>query len=540
MDVPLPFFMGKYMGAIIGTGARRKSMQGQAEQSGIAYKTCAILFGGIGGASAGFLKSQIEYGGKVFRLKLLCSIDSDPVACRNHDSITGENTSVVMDLFTREMYMAWHGHEPAADWREAEPWDLWVAFGYQIPFFLFTSPPCKGLSALLPKEASESAQYQALNQLTERGIDLALRACLEYGGGVPAIIGLENVPRIQTRGKHLLKKINTRLKNAGFAVNMRADHNLGEIGGLGQNRLRFLVMARDEVQVPNFVLYPPKKGLKTIGEVLEQLPPPGDLEHGGPMHREPRLTWKVAMRLALIEAGKDWRSLNKLDWEKYRIHYEPRSGALAVEDWNKPCRTVSGTPGPGRSNGAAAVSDYRLNYKNSTHGNIYRIVPMSETGPTVTGAVGPNNGAICVADPKVESYDNRNISVFRIVRDDEGHASGSFVNSSDGIPGDNDRGVWFIISPDGTRHRPLTTYELAMLQGFDTHLPDGRPFQLEGCTDASAREYIGNAVPVTSAEAMGNTILLAAAQAEYREGFSLGYETIWVTPAEEAEPIYIH
>ncbi|MEF3304201.1 DNA cytosine methyltransferase [Paenibacillus sp. GYB003] len=537
MDVPLPFFMGVLMGAIIGAAARRK-VQGPSQQSGIAYKTCAVLFGGIGGASAGFLKSQIEYGGQIYRLKLLCSIDSDPVACRNHDSITGENTSVVMDLFTREMYKAWHGHEPPAGWREAEPWDLWVAFGYQIPFFLFTSPPCKGLSALLPKEASESAQYQALNQLTEHGIDLALRACLEYGGGVPAIIGLENVPRIQTRGRQLLKRIDDRLKNTGFAVNMRADHNLGEIGGLGQNRLRFLVMARDEAQVPNFVTYPLKKGLKTIGEVLEKLPPPGDLEHGGPMHREPRLTWKVAMRLALIEAGKDWRSLNKLYWSKYRIQYEPRSGALAVEDWNKPCRTVSGTPGPGRSNGAAAVADYRLNYKNSTHGNIYRVVRMTETGPTVTGAVGPNNGAICVADPNVKSCDNRNI--YRIIRDVEGATTDSIIISSEEIPGDNDRGVWFIIAPDGTRHRPLTTYELAILQGFDTHLPDRRPFQLEGCTDASAREYIGNAVPVTAAEAMGNSILLAAAQAEYREGFSLGYETIWVSPDEEAEPIHIH
>lgn len=137
-------------------------------------RTAAILFGGIGGASAGYMRSKIEYGGK-----LLCSIDYDPVACLNHDTITGENTAVVMDLFTREQYIDWHGHEPPPEWREVTPWDMWVSFCYQIPYFLFTSPPCKGLSALLPKESAESKKYQALNQLTLRGIDLALRACQE-------------------------------------------------------------------------------------------------------------------------------------------------------------------------------------------------------------------------------------------------------------------------------------------------------------------------------------------------------------------------
>lgn len=59
-------------------------------QNNVQIKTAAVLFGGIGGESAGLLRSQIEYGGKLYRFKLLCSIDSDPIANLNHDLITGE------------------------------------------------------------------------------------------------------------------------------------------------------------------------------------------------------------------------------------------------------------------------------------------------------------------------------------------------------------------------------------------------------------------------------------------------------------------
>jgi site-specific DNA-cytosine methylase len=86
------------------------------------------------------------------------------------------------------------------------------------------------------------------------------------------------------------------------------------------------------------------------------------------------------------------------------------------------------------------------------------------------------------------------------------HASAAAV-ADPRIPDDQESGVWVIIAEDGTWHRPLTTYELAMLQGFPTHLPDGRPFQLEGCSDARWRERIGNAVPPQAAQAIAETIL---------------------------------
>lgn len=553
----------------------------------IIYKTAAFLFAGIGGATAGAMRSTVEYGGKVYKFKVLCSIDNDPVACRNHDQICGEKTSVVMDLFKRWQYKAWHGHEPPETWRETTPWDIWQAFKEQVPFFLFLSPPCKGLSGLLPSDKAASAQYQALNFLTVHGLEMALQACLEYGGAIPAVIQLENVPRITSRGEPLLKQILKMLKKYGYEVSVRSDHNLGTIGGLGQNRVRFLLKARDPKQIPNVIYYPEAKPMKSIGEVLGPLPAPGDTVAGGPMNRLQQLQWKTWMRLALILAGGDWRDLNKVDWKNLRIAHEPRRGAYEVADWNEPSRAVTSTAGPGRSNGVAAVSDPRLHINSEGKTNILRIQSVDEQSSCITGAAGPYQGGASIADPALKESPSRHPAAYRVVRVDEVapcvtgtrfgsgaiaiadpslkcspradsygvqhwdqpaktvigsadiHASAAAV-ADPRIPKDNEQGVWVIIAQDGTWHRPLTTYELAMLQNFPTHLPDGRPFQLEGCNDAKAREYIGNAVPPGAEEAMGNVILMAAAEAEAGISFQLSWNPVWVAPGEEQRPTVLH
>ncbi|MNB95458.1 C-5 cytosine-specific DNA methylase [compost metagenome] len=667
--------------------------------SNIRYKTAAFLFAGIGGATAGAMRSTVEYAGKVYKFKVLCAIDNDPVACRNHDLITGEETSVCMDLFQRWQYVAWHGKQPPEDWREATPWDIWLAFKEQVPFFLFLSPPCKGLSGLLPSDKAASDKYQALNYLTVHGLEITLQACLEYGGSIPAVIQLENVPRITSRGKPLLRQIVKMLKKFGYEVSIRADHNLGTIGGLGQSRVRFLLMARDPKQIPNTIYYPDTKPMKSIGDVIGSLPAPGDIVAGGPLHRLPRLQWKTWMRLALIPAGGDWRDLNKVDYQNLRVVHEPRRGAWEVADWDEPSRAVTSTAGPGRSNGVTAVSDPRLQINGNGKTNLFRMQNYEESATCVTGAIGPNQGAGCIADPRLQERAGRHPAAYRVVRADEAapcvtgtrfgsgaiaiadpmvkttlhpdsygvqewdataktvrsanrimQAAGSIadpriparpgrytdkfrmqatdepaatvtgvtdvqsgaqliadpkvnksfhngtykvsdwseasptvttgsVSAGSGkvisdpriksapradtmgvqawdhygktitgsmdvhagaaaiadprIPEDSEAGVWVIIAQDGTWHRPLTTYELAMLQSFPSHLPDGRPFQLEGCSDAKAREYIGNAVPRDAEEEMGDVILLAGAEAEAGIGFTLSLNPVWVSPDEE-------
>jgi site-specific DNA-cytosine methylase len=626
--------------------------------------TVAHLFGGIGGGSLGFNGARGEYMGGVGRFRTLCSVDADPVACRNYEAITG-GKAVCMDLFSKQQYRDFHGKEPSSDWCEASPGDLWDAFGGEVPDVIFTSPPCKGFSGLLPEKSAKTKKYQALNLLTIRGIELTLAACREYGGELPTLFLLENVPRIMTRGKKILDRIKQVLRAAGYAVSDNT-HDCGELGGLGQRRKRYLLIARNEQKMPNFVYQPAKKPLKTIGDVIGPLPFPGDTAAAGPLHKLPNLEWKTWLRLALIPAGGDWRDLNNLDWQNYRIEHEPRRGAWAVEDWNETAGTVTGGAGPGRSNGVSAVSDPRLQLnEDNTHRSIYRMSQWDETSQTITGAVGPNNGAVCIDDPRLQERDGRHPGVYRVVRfnepapcvtgtrfgsgalaisdprcktelhpdsygvqywDDTAKSvrsanrimqsaasiadprlndrggqrrsngypvrnwneqaftitgedslgsggqsiqdprlgcaprsgsygvmawdetattvtgsgdvhSGAAAVADPRIPADNDRGVYLIIAQDGTWHRPLTTFELAMLQGFPVRLPNGKPFQLVGSSDAKAREYIGNAVPPDAGKAMGTVMLVALMAAQAGETFSLSFDAVWVREGEQRAPV---
>jgi len=399
-------------------------------------KTLAVLFGGIGGFSAGAIRAKVEYGGRVYKYKLLVSIDCDPVACLNHDIITGEKTVVVMDLFSRKQYIAFHGKEPTSEWREVTPWDIWESFGRQVPNTVFLSPPCKGLSGLLPEESAKSEKYQALNELTVRGIELVLVACDTYGGGqVPDIIHFENVPRITSRGKHLLRQIRNLLKKYSYAVNMNPKHNLGEIGGLGQKRLRFLIMARQEKKIPNPIYLPQKKRLRSIGDIIGPLPLPGDTDSCGWMHRIPKLQWKTWVRLALIPAGGDWRDLQRdcyaniyqvvpfdypaptvtgshrpnngaISMADPRINYNPRVGAFKIQNWDKTGPTITASTRTGGSNGISGVADPRIENVQG-YGNKYRVTRYDDPAPTVTGSrIG--SGAVIVSDMRVgQGYSNK-------------------------------------------------------------------------------------------------------------------------------------
>jgi site-specific DNA-cytosine methylase len=84
----------------------------------------------------------------------------------------------------------------------------------------------------------------------------------------------ENVPRIATRGRHLLDQIVGLLRAYGYAV-AETTHDCGELGGLAQSRKRFLLVARHMEKVPPFLYEPDKKPLRAVGDVLGKMPLPG-------------------------------------------------------------------------------------------------------------------------------------------------------------------------------------------------------------------------------------------------------------------------
>jgi len=568
---------------------------------------------GLGGGAKGFNRAKPVVGNMQAEWLCVGGVDVDPAGLRDFQRLAGI-PGTLMDLFTREQYTAFHGVEPPAEWREATAEDVRRAANNQDPDAVFISSPCKGASGLLSETMSLTPKYQALNELTLRFVWLM---CEAWKHNPVSLIVFENVPRLATRGRHLLDQIGKLLEFYGYAV-AETTHDCGVIGGLAQSRKRFLLVARHIEKVPPFLYEPEKKTLKSVGSILGRMPMAGDVEAAGPMHRVPALQWKTWVRLALVEAGKDWRCLNDLAIEDGYLRDliivpQFRDGFLGVHEWNETAGTVAARSGP--TNGKFSVADPRaragaLQYQQygvrrwdetsgavigvkspgqgtfsvadprdpgighakynvaqwdgvsrtvisgsttgqgafaiqdprhmgaAKHSNEFRIVPYERATQTVTSAHGTGQ---CVADPRPGMAKEKGDAYltgghYGVVGFDQPagavsasacHDNGRWSVADPRMPTATDRLTCIITSLDGTWHRPFTTLELAALQSL---VDPEEQLELDGLSDQSWRERIGNAVPPAAAEAiahvMGTTLLLAAAG----ETFMLNSMPIWVRP----------
>ncbi|OHP33806.1 DNA methyltransferase [Pseudomonas sp. HMSC060F12] len=531
----------------------------------------------MGGGAKGFNRSRPRVGNVEAHWECLGGIDVDAGVLRDFAKLAGV-PGTQLDLFTRDQYIRFHGKEPPADWREATPEDIRRAAGGKRPDCVFISSPCKGASGLLSEEKAKTPRYQALNELTLRCIWLMGEAWAD--DPVP-LIAFENVPRLATRGRHLLDQIGQLLGHYGFA-NAETTHDCGELGGLAQSRKRFLLVARNIEKVPAFLYEPEKKSLRAVGDILGRMPLPGDIEAAGPMHRVPSLQWRTWVRLALVRAGSDWRSLNELAIEDGHLRDlvivpEYRSGYMGVHGWDDTAGTIAGRSGP--TNGAFSVADPRYRQaSNWNHGQQFGVIRWAESAPTIPGQTTPGQGTFSVADPRPNW--NRHSGNYRVIRYDQpagtiiaggkgvqggqqsvadprilhrgkgdnyltgGHYgvigfnqhsgaiaassrydSGRFSVADPRIPAADERLTCIIRSLDGTWHRPFTTLEKAALQSL---VEPEEYLVLDGMSDKDWSERIGNAVPPHAAEAiadvMGTTLLLA----EQGETFRLSKTPIWV------------
>lgn len=538
---------------------------------------------GLGGGAKGFNRARPRVGNVEAQWECLGGIDVDPAGLADFSRLAGV-PGTLLDLFTRDQYIRFHGKEPPAGWREATPEDIRRAAGGRRPDAVFISSPCKGASGLLSEKMSLTPKYQALNELTLRCIWLMGEAWAD--DPVPLIV-FENVPRLASRGRHLLDQINSLLGGFGYAV-AETTHDCGELGGLAQSRKRFLLVARHVEKVPPFLYEPEKKSLRAVGDILGRMPLPGDIDAAGPMHRVPSLQWKTWVRLALVEAGSDWRSLNKLAIEDGHLRDlvivpEYRSGYMGVHGWDDTASTIAGRSGP--TNGAFSVADPRYRQAaNWNHGQQFGVIRWAESAPTIPGQTMPGQGTFSVADPRPNW--NRHSGNYRVIRYDQpagtiiaggkgvqggqqsvadprilhrgkgdnyltgGHYgvigfnqhsgaiaassrydSGRFSVADPRIPAADERLTCIIRSLDGTWHRPFTTLEKAALQSL---VEPEEYLVLDGMSDKDWSERIGNAVPPAAAEAiagvMGTTLLLA----EAGETFMLSNTPIWVRPVAVA------
>ncbi|MER1077208.1 DNA cytosine methyltransferase [Pseudomonas aeruginosa] len=356
---------------------------------------------GLGGGAAGFNRARPRVGNVEAEWVCLGGIDVDPAGLRDFERLAGV-PGTLLDLFTRDQYIRFHGTEPPAGWREATPEDIRRAAGGRRPDAVFISSPCKGASGLLSEKMSLTPKYQALNELTLRCIWLMGEAWAD--DPVPLIV-FENVPRLASRGRHLLDQICQLLGGFGYAV-AETTHDCGELGGLAQSRKRFLLVARHVEKVPPFLYEPEKKSLRAVGDILGRMPLPGDIEAAGPMHRVPSLQWKTWVRLALVRAGSDWRSLNDLAVEDGYLRDliivpEYHRGVLGVNHWGDSCGVVAGASRP--MNGRFSVADPRAP-ANALQYQQYGVRRWTDASGAIIGVKSPGQGTYSVADPRGQSF----------------------------------------------------------------------------------------------------------------------------------------
>lgn len=367
------------------------------------------LFCGLGGGAKGFNAGEARVGAMEAEFRCIGGVDNDAAAIADFGRAAG-TPGTVLDMFSREQFEAFHGREPSADWQEATPEDIQRAAGGERPHIVFLSAPCKGFSGLLSQTRSTTPKYQALNGLTLRGVWLMLEA---WRDDPPELVIFENVPRIANRGRPLLDQIGALLEAYGYAV-AETTHDCGELGGLAQSRKRFLLVARHQEKVPAFLYEPTKRPLAAVGDILGRMPLPGD-PGAGPMHRVPRLQWKTWVRLAFVEAGSDWRSLNRLAVEDgqlrdYLIVPDMHGGTYGVRGWGQSVGTVTGNARP--VTGAFSVADPR--YDGQDYG-AYGVLDWQSSTGVVTGQRSPGQGKFSVADPRHHGAPKHN-NCFRVVR----------------------------------------------------------------------------------------------------------------------------
>lgn len=472
--------------------------------------TYGALFAGIGGMSRGFLDAGFAQS---------FAVDFDAGAAAAHLTICGEPCTV-------------------ADLSTMQPHEL-RALSARRPDVLITSPPCKAFSGCLPRATSLTDKYLEYSSLTERGIMLALEAYIDQP--IPLIV-LENVPNISTRGRAWLDAAIKMLDAYGYAVR-ESTHDCGEIGGLAQRRRRFLLVARHRASVPGLLYQPHKQAHRGVGEVIGGLPVPLPSSNaGGPLHRLPQLSALNAVRLALIPAGGDWRDLP----EQVQVVCAPRNGSYGVGAWDTPSGCVVGAAC--HDNGRFSVADPRV-IARRREGSV-GVVAWDGTTHAVIGKAFVQNTALSIADPRVH-YQQR-AGAFHVTgwaeathcvigasRPDKGQAVADPRVPQ--IVGDTPldlaakRCAAIIFAADGTWHRPLTTLELAAIQGFDVGDAVRGWLTLPGRNAGRWREWIGNAVPPPSAREIARQCLLtleAAPQGGFRK--ITPQDKPWVAPRQEA------
>lgn len=217
--------------------------------------------------------------------------------------------------------------------------------------------------------------------------------------------------------------------------------------------------------------------------------------------------------------------------------------AYGVSSWDEPAATVIGAERI--DNSRASIADPRFTTSPDwNNGQQYGVVSWGEPASTVAAGSHPGQGKYSVADPRLEALNlvgfiqlddaMRTLvpigapeipAPFALVRGESDGAPVLIVHNPKRAPDVPP----VIIAKDGTWHRPLTTLELAVLQGLPA-VHNGKPLVLFGTSSDAWRERIGNAVPVQTAQAIAEQMLLTLLSSDLQAWGLSSAGGVWVAP----------
>lgn len=208
--------------------------------------------------------------------------------------------------------------------------------------------------------------------------------------------------------------------------------------------------------------------------------------------------------------------------------FKGRPGLFGVLREDMPAATVSGNAQVSGSNTPAALADSRpgavlesLGVGVNCRNGFYGVLEWEATARTITGSMQLDNGTAVVADPRMPAP--RLIIDIRLAL--ALLAEGWDVPKGALAPA--------VISPlSGCWHRPLTTLELAVLQGLPPTL-DGVPLEFISNSDARVRSMVGDGIPAGGALVWMEEQLKAALKSKLGYGWSL-MPDFWFRPGTEA------
>ncbi|NOK38522.1 DNA cytosine methyltransferase [Corallococcus exercitus] len=206
--------------------------------------------------------------------------------------------------------------------------------------------------------------------------------------------------------------------------------------------------------------------------------------------------------------------------------YAGRPGLFGVMDERAPAPTVSGSATVSSSNTPAALADSRaaaaldaLGVGPTCRNGFYGVLEWDQPARTVTGSLQVDNGSAAIADPRPAPRPVISIHLaLALLAEGWEPPKGALAPA--------------ILSPlSGCWHRPLTTLELAVLQGLPP-VVDGQPLEFVSSSDARVRSMVGDGIPAGGALVWQEEQLLAALKSKLGHGWSL-VSDFWFRPGFE-------